>query len=128
MSNSKEIEVLENSSKEFYEFSLDEIDKKNTVLIVEFNNEKSIFYFVKPKELNLPKATINKKIIKTKNGFSITLKSTILQKDVFLFTNEKGHFSDNFFDLMPNETKILEFKTNAKMLGDLKVKTLNTLK
>ncbi len=127
LSNSKEIEVLENSSREFYEFSLDEIDKKNTVLIVEFNNEKSIFYFVKPKELNLPKATITKEITKTTNGFTITLQSNVLQKDVFLFTNEKGHFSDNFFDLMPNETKILEFKTNAKMLDDLKVKTLNKI-
>jgi beta-mannosidase len=124
-SNSLKIEVLENSSKEFHSFSMKNIDKKATVLIAEFNNQTSYFYFVKPKELNLPKDEIDKQIIKLKNRFSITLKSTVLQKDVFLFTNKKGHFSDNFFDLLPNETRTIYFKTSANSLDDLEIKTLN---
>jgi beta-mannosidase len=50
-----------------------------------------------------------------------------LQKEVFLFTKEKGHFSDNFFDLMPNETKVITFTSNIETLSDLKIKTLNAL-
>ena len=88
---------------------------------------KSYFYFTKPKALNLPKAAIEKQITKTANGFSFTLKSTGLQKDVFLFTNKKGHFSDNFFDLEPNKIKTLFFETEVTSLNDLQIKTLNTI-
>jgi beta-mannosidase len=126
-SDSLKIEVLENSSKEFHSFSMKSIDKKATVLVAEFNNQTSYFYFVKPKELILPKDEMDKEIIKLKNGFSIAIKSTVLQKDVFLFTNEKGHFSDNFFDLLPNETKTIYFKTSAHSLDDLQIKTLNSI-
>ena len=75
----------------------------------------------------MPKGEIQQIITKVDNGFSITLKSNVLQKDVFLFTTQKGHFSDNFFDLLPNETRIIEFKTDAKTLEDLKLKTLNNI-
>ncbi|MDD7913094.1 beta-mannosidase [Polaribacter ponticola] len=126
-SDAKEIEVLGNSSKQYYNFSLNEINKNTTVLVAEFNNEKSYFYFAKPKDLNLPKDEILKSITKTDKGFFITLESTVLQKDLFLFTNDKGHFSDNFFDLLPNERKIIEFETNANSLDNLQFKTLNTI-
>ncbi|WP_026775093.1 glycoside hydrolase family 2 protein [Polaribacter sp. Hel_I_88] len=126
-SDSNEIEVLENSSKNYYRFSLDKIDRNSSLLVAEFNTEKSYFYFAKPKDLQLPTGDITKKIKKTKHGFSVTLKSNVLQKDVFLFTTQKGHFSDNFFDLLPNETRIIEFKTDAKTLEDLKLKTLNNI-
>ena len=82
---------------------------------------------MKPKKLNLPKGEIQQRIIKTKTGFKITLKSSILHKDVFLFTDEKGHFSDNLFDLLPNETKVIKFKTDSKSLSDLEIKTLNLI-
>ena len=126
-SDSKEIEVLENRSKQYYNFSLNTIDRENTFLITEFNNQTSNFYFTKPKELDLPKSEIKKEISKTKNGFSITLKSQVLQKDVFLFTTEEGHFSDNFFDVLPNETKTIFFETKAKSIDGLKIITLNNL-
>jgi beta-mannosidase len=124
-SDAKEIEVLGNSSKQFYTTSLDKIDKNSSLLVAEFNGEKSYLYFSKPKDLKLPKGIIQRNISKTKNGFSITLKSTVLQKNLFLFTNIKGHFSDNFFDLMPNETIRINFNTKANFLDDLQIKTLN---
>ena len=124
-SDAKEIEVFGNSSEQFYNTSLDKIDKNSSLLVAEFNDEKSYFYFSKPKDLKLPKAVVQKNIRKTANGFSITLKSTVLQKDLFLFTNIKGHFSENFFDLMPNETIRINFKTEANSLDDLQIKTLN---
>ena len=126
-SDAKEIEVLENSSQEFYHFPLDKIDEKSTVFISKFDNTTSYFYFAKPKELKLPKSDIQQKIVKTDKGLSITIKSNILLKDVFLFTQEKGHFSDNFFDVLPNQTKTVFFETKTTKLNDLKIKTLNEI-
>ncbi len=126
-SDAKEIDVLETSSKNFYDFSLNNIDKKSSVLVTEFDTHTSFYYFTKPKDLNLPQGDIDKKIFKTNKGFSIRLKSNVLQKELFLFTKEKGHFSDNFFDLMPNETKVITFTSESETLSDLKIKTLNTM-
>jgi beta-mannosidase len=126
-SDTKEIEVLKTSSKPFYNFSLDAINKESSVLLTEFNAHTSAYYFAKPKDLNLPKGAIENEIFKRTNGFSIRLKSKVLQKEVFLFTKEKGHFSDNFFDLMPNETKVITFTSDIETLSDLKIKTLNTI-
>ena len=126
-SNSQEISVDENTSQQVYSIPNVDIDRKNQVYITEFNGEKSLYFFSNPKDLNLPKGKINKEITKTKTGFSITLKSTVLQKDVFLFTKEKGHFSDNFFDLLPNEPITIEFKSEATSLEDIKIKSLNSI-
>jgi beta-mannosidase len=128
-SDSKEIKVLENSSEQFYSFPLDKIDTKNTILVSEFNNEKSYFYFTKPKDLNLPKENISiDYITKVNGGFELKISSSTLQKNLFLFTKEKGNFTDNFFDLRPNEVKILYFNSkSAKKLNDLQFKTLNKI-
>lgn len=126
-SESKEIEVLENSSKNYHYFSLDKVDRNSSLLVSEFNTEKSYFYFTNPKDLQLPLGEIAKEIMTTKGGFSITLKSNVLQKDVFLFTSKKGRFSDNFFDILPNESRKIFFKTDSKLLDDLKIKTMNTI-
>jgi beta-mannosidase len=126
-SNSQEISVGENTSQQVYSIPNVNIDRKNHVYVTEFNGEKSVYFFSNPKDLNLVKGEINKEITKTKTGFSITLKSTFLQKDVFLFTKEKGHFSDNFFDLLPNEPITIEFKSEATSLEDIKIKSLNSI-
>lgn len=126
-SNSEDISVGENTSQKVYSIPNVDIDRKNQVYITEFNGEKSLHFFSKPKELNLPTGEIQKEIIKTKNGFSITLKSAVLQKDVFLFSKEKGHFSDNFFDMLPNESITIEFKSEATSLDDIQIKTLNSI-
>jgi beta-mannosidase len=115
------------SSQIKYQLNLKSLkfNKNEVVLETGFNNQISYFYFVRPKELLLPTSEIEQTITKTDSGFTIELLSQTLQKDVFLFSNSKGHFSDNYFDLMPNERKIIELKTRAGDLGDLKIKTLN---
>jgi len=103
------------------------IDRKNSVLVATFLNETSNFYLEKPKDLELLKGAITKTITKTETGFTITLKSTVLQKDVFLSSKEKGHFSDNFFDVLPNKEVVIEFKTDGTTIDELVIKSLNSI-
>lgn len=123
------IDVPENSSNLIYEIPLKNknIAFNDVVVVTEFKDYKSYFYLEKPKDLNLVKETIQKKILKVDEGFEIVLQSKTLQKDVFLFCNEKGRFSDNYFDLLPNEEKRIVFKTQSASLSNLKIKTLNQL-
>ncbi|MHA7841875.1 MAG: beta-mannosidase [Winogradskyella sp.] len=101
-------------------------NRHETVLVSTFNDKTSYFYFVKPKDLKLQQDEIQKTVTKANDGFSIKLSSSTLQKDVFLFSDTKGHFSDNFFDLLPNEPKTIQFETDAKNLDELQIKTFNT--
>jgi len=103
-----------------------QINKNDVVVVSKFKEKTSYSYLVKPKDLNLKQGAIQKKAVKTLNGFQIELSSKTLQKNVFLFCNEKGHFSDNYFDLLPNETKIIAFETNDKSIESLRIKTFNS--
>jgi beta-mannosidase len=126
-SNSKEVTVKGNSSQKVYHIPQADIYKAGTVYIIEFNDAKTLYYFAKPKGLKLSKGKIKKSINKTKTGFAIELNSDVLQKDVFLFTSTKGKFSDNYFDLLPNETIVIEYKTKATELDDIEIKSLNSI-
>ena len=97
-SNTEEVTVTANSSQKIYHIPQADIDTRRYVYVIKFNNSTSLYFFDKPKNLLLPKGEIDKEITKTKNGFSITLQSNVLQKDIFLSTTQKGHFSDNYFD------------------------------
>ena len=66
-------------------------------------------------------------IQKVDEGFSIDLKSPVFQKNIMLMVSAKGHFSDNYFDLKPNETKTVLFKTKASSIEELTYKSLNQL-
>jgi len=126
-SDSKKVTIPPNSSKVFYQLPLHSYDKTRLVLVTTFNKWNSLFFLEKPKHLKLLKGDISKTITKSDTGFTITLKSVVLHKEVFLFTKHKGHFSDNFFDLVPNKEVTIEFKTGEKNLNDLTIKSLNKL-
>jgi beta-mannosidase len=125
--NKEQITVFTSSSKLVFNKDLTIKDKSTSFLRVTFDNKTQLVYFNKPKDLKLDTAPIKKTITKTTNGFQITLKSTTLQKNIFLYTKTKGHFSDNYFDLMPNTEVEIEFKTEAENLEGLDIKTLNDL-
>lgn len=125
--DSQEIEVKPNSSalKQTIDLSKLSFNKNKVVIVSEFQESRSLFYLVKPKDLDLPPKAIQKTITKTEGGFTISLSSKTLQKDVFLFCKETGRFSDNYFDLLPNKTKFIVFKTEAKHLKDVEIMSLN---
>ncbi|GAA0724436.1 glycoside hydrolase family 2 TIM barrel-domain containing protein [Aquimarina litoralis] len=104
------------------------VDPKNVVVTTEFDGEKANFYLVRPKDLRLPDHNVQLEITKVSDGYEIIVSSSSLQKDVFLYTDKKGHFEDNFFDVLPGETKKLLFQTKGDIkLEDIKIKTLNNV-
>ena len=126
--NEQQIMVDPLSSEVKFQLDLNTLkfNRNETVFVSTFNNTTSYFYFEKPKNLKLQYAEIKETITKKDEGYSIEIVSPTLQKDVFLFTNTKGHFSDNFFDLLPNQSKIIQFNTEAQTFDDLQIKTFNT--
>ena len=125
---SKSIILESNASQLQHQVNLEafKLDASKVVVVSNFNNSQSLYYLVKPKELKLKQGDIEQKITKTDIGFSIELSSKTLQKDVFLYSDEKGHFLDNYFDLLPNETKIVVFQTKSKTIERFNIKTFNT--
>jgi beta-mannosidase len=96
--------------------NLKKYNKANSVLSASFTSKNkttnSLFYFVKPKDLNLSKPNIKIKVI---DSSTIEISSDVLAKNVFL-TSGNTFFSDNYFDLLPNE------KRNISITGQTKSK------
>ena len=124
-------ESTENSSEVLFSLPLKTLkfDKTCCVLKVNFGKSEYLHYFVKPKDLKLKMNEtgigIKIEIKKTAEGYLIVLSSKTLQKNVFLTATEKGKFEDNYFDLLPNETKTILFSTKSKMPPNFNFKTLN---
>jgi beta-mannosidase len=89
---------------------LPKFEKDKTVLLIEFNsNQKKTVahhYFVKPKELQLEKPTIEVKIV---GETLIELKTNTLAKNVYLQAKDT-FFEENYFDLLPGIPKIIKTK------------------
>ena len=119
--NSKEVTVKENTSINVYEIPKDEFEKfdlKSSVLKVNWEEVKINYFFAKPKDLKLQKPNIEIKII---NDFMIEISSDVLAKDVFLSSENEVFFEDNYFDLLPNDKRIIKLSKAAK---EIKVKSL----
>jgi beta-mannosidase len=106
--------VNSNNSRVYYSCSngkLKALEPPNKlVLSVSFVTQKealhSLHYFVKPKELDLSKPAIKLRYI---SNNSIEVTSNKLAKNVYLNSeNEQVLFEDNYFDLLPNEKKIVK--------------------
>src|SRR5699024_3214994 len=88
---------------------LGEAQEAEVFLAIALKNESgetianSQYFFAKPKELKLSEPKIK---IRKINDTTIELTTDVLAKDVYL--KGKTHFSDNFFDLWPGETKTVE--------------------
>jgi beta-mannosidase len=120
--------VAANSSALKHQIDLREldIDLSTSALLISFNGRRQIIYFKKPKALNLTEAAISTHITKAEKGCLIELSSPVLQKDLFLRSEADGHFSDNYFDLLPNEPRSIRFETEADSLTDLKILSFNS--
>ncbi len=142
-SKTKEVTIAPNSSLIYDSVDKNELrnfDPKQTVLSVSLfipqvaEVANTLFYFVKPKDLQLQHPTIA--VSSAFGNFSrgeggrkrrwgererkhlqcISLESNVLAKDVCItVAGESVNFSDNFFDLLPGETKTVYLPRNFKV-------------
>ena len=118
---SKQIEVEENSSAIVFEIpkaDFSKFDLNQAVLNVRFKDEISNYFFVKAKDLKLTKPTIQ---IKEIDDLTIEVSTDVLAKNVFLSSSNEVFFDDNYFDLLPNEKRIIKL---SKITKNLKVISL----
>jgi beta-mannosidase len=86
------------------------------------------YLFRQPKDLDLKKPGITVTASRNGEGYELSFISDTFAKDVRLsLDNRRGFFTDNYFDLVPGETKTLEFITKEEIsdaVKDLKVMSL----
>lgn len=114
-------EVKANSSQIVYTFSKKDIPKKyrkKSVVQLQFvTKEKKVnttFYWVKPKDLQLLKPDL--KITKI-DEVTYEITSNVVAKNVCLSSDEKTHFSHNYFDVLPNEVYTIKVTQPVKTVS-----------
>jgi beta-mannosidase len=114
-----------NSSQVYFDRSETEmtgrINQNSLLLLVELKDAgikgwhvKNILYFVPPGNLELPEPSITRQATMNSTGYMIRLSSDKLVKNLYLSSSVKGDFSDNYFDLLPNESIDIQFTTPEK--------------
>lgn len=73
----------------------------------------SVYFLVPLKEVELPRAVIERKVTPFKGGFSVSLKSPVFARGVYLSTDEglDDVYSDNYFDLLPGKTVVVTVRS-----------------
>ena len=113
---SVKVEAPANSSVKVFGKPLDEWadegQRKECYLLLSLKDRqgreiaRDIHYFVPTKDLNLPRAVVKSKLKVSDGRCEVTLSSSKLAKDVFVQIPYHGaRFTDNFFDLLPGETR-----------------------
>ncbi|GET20697.1 beta-mannosidase [Prolixibacter denitrificans] len=134
-----ETTIKPNASESYVDFRRDNvlkpIDTHHSLLVCTVSeNGKTLstnhLYFHDIKYLPLPKAHVKAELFELPNGYSITLSTDKLAKNVYLSadTDADLFFTDNYFDLLPNEKVTIECYTNGKSVPNLadklKIQTL----
>ena len=126
--SSKSIKVPASSSNLVNSFVIDSnitTDWNQVLLTASFGAASNTYCFVKPKDLNLVNTDIEFDVVKVDKGYLINLSAKTFQKDVMLSSTSKGQFSDNYFDIIPQQTKQIFFKTKSNNIGNLSFNSLN---
>lgn len=132
-SNSSDVTIKANTSNIVFSQPLKSllkgINTKETVLSTQlYVGDEVIYetttYFEAAKDLNFPVPELQAEISHTEEGYTITVYTDKLAKNVYLSYDEaEGEFSDNYFDLLPGESRTVEFKT-TETIDNLKDKIL----
>jgi beta-mannosidase len=112
------VKMPDNSAKKLVEIELDNIpamkNSKTSLLFVSIvRNEKvidsDIYYFEPVKNLKLPFVNVHIHIREKTGKYELEITSDKLCKNLMLISEDNAYeFSDNFFDLLPGETKVVE--------------------
>ena len=129
-SSSKEVKVGLNTSVLAQSFLVEKMGNLNgneVMLEAKYGEYTNTYFFEKTKNLALGDDEIHFEIQKVDKGFSIDLTSPVLQKNIMLMADSKGHFSDNYFDLKANKKKTILFQTASTSPVRITYKSLNQL-
>ena len=97
-------------------FNKDELVLSTTVAVNNVTLSENLLYFNHPKFLQLQKPVIQTTVVQQANGFVIELLANTLAKSVYLsLPNGDDHFSDNFFDLLPNQKVQIKLNSNLSL-------------
>jgi len=131
------VDIPGNSSDDYFSENIYEfLYRKNSrellfsAKLVENGNvlSENIFFFRPFKELNVPAPNVEYTMTKTDSGFDIEIKTDKLAKNVYLQTQEDaGFFSDNYFDMLPGETKTVSLETELSEEDLNEILTVRTL-
>lgn len=88
---------------------------------------QGLHYLVPPKDLALKKSVINKVLKKTDMGYALELMAPSLVKNLYLeVAGKKVHYSNNYFDLLPNQQQVIELKTTETIhVDDIHYRSVN---
>ncbi len=92
--------------------------------------EQKILFIDDLKNLKLEIPNIDIKVKREGKNFFIKLNSDIFVRDLVLYSNADGHFSDNCINLLPSEKKTIVFYPSKRINNDdleVKIKSLNGL-
>jgi beta-mannosidase len=104
-----------------------------TVLVTEFVADgkvksSNLLYFKPFKELKIPEPHVEYTIENVDNGFKLHFTTDKLAKNIYMqLGDEKGFFSDNYFDLLPGRQKVVDLKTDLSEEELREVLTIRTL-
>lgn len=70
------------------------------------------YYLCKQSELRLPKADIDYEVIPVESGYEVKMSSPVFVRAVYLsLEGEDSQFDDNYFDLLPGQTRSCRIKS-----------------
>ncbi|MGK0390570.1 MAG: beta-mannosidase [Maribacter sp.] len=90
------------------------------------NKTRNLFYFSKTKDLKLLEENFQYYVLKTSYGYEIDVRSKELTKNIYFYGID-AEYSDNYFTLIPNESKVIKIKTTETDINLLNVKTMNKI-
>ncbi len=140
--NDKEILIKGNTSKVYLTVNQTGITQGNELNNIFLKSElydsegnwidSDLYYFVLPKNLVLPSPEVKFEVSEIDlnlNQFEINLTSNVLAKNVYINCEIEGFFSDNYFDLSPDENRKIMFTADKELnpqnfINELKIITL----
>lgn len=134
---SKDFTLSANSTKKYFSFSKWKITKGKAlnglvfrIKIVKDNETiaETYYYFTEIKKLALQCPNITTDVLKTDIGYVLEFKTDFFAKNIYVTSLIEGHFEENFFDLLPGESKFVKFATDfeiADLTTNFKIFTLH---
>lgn len=130
------VSLSPNSSNIHFSAPVDKLlkDKNRNEVVVAVSFEEEVkdkklytnnYFFTRYKDIDFPKARIQTSSVKATDGYDVTVKSDQFARGVFLsIEGIDNFFSDNYFDLLPGQSKVIHVTTTLdKAAFDKQLKT-----